>query len=185
MAYMGYLLKTDRLLLRRWQKHDLLPFAKINTDPGVMEFYPSCLSIEESQQFIDRAEEKFERDGFGFWAIEGKATNEFMGFVGLNIPNFDAAFMPCVEIGWRLGKKYWGNGYATEGARVVLNYAFNQAGLKEVLAWTNHGNKRSRKVMERIGMRHAPNDDFDHPSLPEGHSLRPHVLYRISAPQVQ
>lgn len=102
---------------------DNVPFAKINADPQVIEFYPACTQ-EESQLFIHRTEEKFERNGFGFWVIESKASGSFIGFVGLNIPNFEAVFMPCVEIGWRLGREHWGNGYATEGAKAALAYVF-------------------------------------------------------------
>ncbi|MDF5719948.1 MAG: GNAT family N-acetyltransferase [Rhizonema sp. PD37] len=172
-------METERLVLRRWLEEDLEPFAQMNADPQVMEYYPACLSKEQSELFVRRAEEKFAENGFGFWAIELKEIGAFIGLVGLNIANFEAAFTPCVEIGWRLGRIYWGQGYATEGANASLNHAFNQAKLSEVLSWTYSGNIRSRKVMERIGMTHDPQEDFDHPALPEGHVLRPHVLYRI------
>jgi RimJ/RimL family protein N-acetyltransferase len=175
-------MQTQRLILRRWQQADLEPFAQMNADPEVMEHYPSCLTKDESQLFIQRAEEKFETNGFGFWALELKENSQFIGFVGLNIPNFEAAFTPCVEIGWRLGRGYWGKGYASEGAKAALDYALAPARLKEILSWTYEGNLRSRKVMERIGMIHDPKEDFNHPSLSEGHPLSRHVLYRIKSP---
>jgi RimJ/RimL family protein N-acetyltransferase len=174
------MIETQRLILRRWRQEDLAPFADMNADPKVMEFYPACLTREESRSFIERTEQKFETNGFGFWALELK-DGRFIGFVGLNIPSFEAAFTPCVEIGWRLGKDFWGNGYATEGAKAVLTYAFHEAVLSEILSWTYRGNVRSRKVMERIGMKHNQKEDFDLPTLPESHVLRPHVLYRIKA----
>ena len=172
-------METDRLLLRRWKPSDVEKFAAMSADPKVMEYFPSCLTREECEIFIERAEEKFETQGFGFWAAELKATESFIGFVGLNIPNLDTNFTPCVEIGWRLAKEHWGFGYATEAAKACLSFGFNQAKLAEILAWTTRGNHPSRKVMERLGMHHDPAEDFDHPGVPVGHFLRPHVLYRI------
>jgi RimJ/RimL family protein N-acetyltransferase len=173
-------METERLILRRWKAADLDKFAEMSASPEVMEYFPARLSRDESHQFIRWAEDKFERQGFGFWATELKSTGAFIGFVGLNVPNFKAAFTPCVEIGWRLAKEHWGNGYATEAANACLDYAFNQAGLTEILSWTYRGNLRSRHVMERIGMQRNPIEDFDHPALPANHSIRPHVLYRIT-----
>jgi ribosomal-protein-alanine N-acetyltransferase len=108
--------------------------------------------------------------------------DEFVGFVGLNQPGFDAAFTPCVEIGWRLARHAWGRGFATEGATAVLQLAFDALGLDEVVSFTTEANDRSRRVMERIGLTRDPADDFDHPRLPEGHPLRRHVLYRAQRP---
>jgi RimJ/RimL family protein N-acetyltransferase len=114
------------------------------------------------------------------WAVEIPNITSFAGFIGLSVPRFEAPFTPCVEIGWRLAAEYWGLGYATEGARVVLDFAFDPLGLDEVVSFTASGNLRSRRVMEKIGMAHDPADDFDHPMLPEGHRLRRHVLYRMA-----
>jgi RimJ/RimL family protein N-acetyltransferase len=174
-------LTTDRLILREWRKADREPFAALNADLRVMEFFPTCLDRAESDAFADRIEAHFARHGFGLWAVELPAIAPFIGFIGLSIPRFQAHFMPCVEIGWRLAHPYWGKGYATEGGKCVLAYGFNQLKLKEIVSFTARVNLRSRAVMERIGMRRDLAGDFDHPALPEGHKLRPHVLYRITA----
>jgi RimJ/RimL family protein N-acetyltransferase len=172
---------TDRLRLRRWQASDRVPFAAMNRDPLVMEHFPSLLNRRQSDQIVDRVEAHFERHGFGLWAAELRATQEFIGFIGLSIPRFDAAFMPCVEIGWRLAPMHWGRGLATEGARAVVCHAFAFLKMPELVSFTVPANMRSRRVMEKLGMGHDPFDDFDHPKLPEGHPLRRHVLYRLAS----
>lgn len=171
-------LRTDRLWLRRWSPEDRAPFASLNADPLVMEHFPAVLSREESDALVSRIEASFERRGFGVWAVEIPTITRFAGFIGLSVPAFDAPFTPCVEIGWRLAREHWGAGYAPEGARAALDFAFGALGLAEVVSFTAQGNRRSRRVMEKIGMAHDPADDFDHPSLPAGHPLRRHVLYR-------
>lgn len=176
---------TERLHLRRWKESDKEPFAALNADPVVMEFFPNTLSREESDAFVQRIEERFEKWGFGPWAVELKETGQFIGYVGLAIPQFEAPFMPAVEIGWRLAKEYWGKGYATEAANACLDVAFNQLGLKEIISFTVPANIPSRKVMERLGMTHNPADDFAHPRLPADHPLSKHVLYRITKKQYQ
>ncbi len=173
-------LQTDRLLLRRWLDSDRIPFQAMNADPRVMEFFPSPLSPEDSDALIARAESHFDRHGFGPFAVELLENNFFIGFIGLSIPNFDAPFMPAVEIGWRLACDCWGRGLATEGARAVIRYAFEDLRLGSLVSFTVPGNLRSRRVMEKLGMTHDPLDDFDHPRLPEGHPMRRHVLNRIS-----
>ncbi len=172
-------IETDRLLLRRWRDSDREPFACMNRDPRVMEFFPAPLTPDESNALVDRIEDHFAQHGFGLWAAELCASGQFIGFVGLAIPRFDAAFTPCVEIGWRLAPEYWGRGLATEGARAVVRDAFNVLGLEQIVSFTTPGNVRSRRVMEKLGMTHDPNEDFDHPLLPTGHPLRRHVLYRL------
>jgi len=124
----------------------------------------------------------FEANGFGLWAVEVRASGEFVGFTGLDVPEFEADFMPAVEVGWRLGRSAWGNGYATEAARAALAFGFEEVGLGEIVSFTTPANRRSRAVMERLGMRHDPSGDFEHPSLPPDHPLRPHVLYRLKSP---
>ena len=126
-----------------------------------------------------RIREGLARRGFGLWALEVFGVSEFIGFTGLSVPSFEAHFTPCVEIGWRLARKFWGFGYATEAARLALNYGFQIAELEEIVSFTFEENLRSRRVMERLGMTYSPEDDFEHPSVPEGHRMRPHVLYRI------
>jgi RimJ/RimL family protein N-acetyltransferase len=172
-------LETDRLLLRDWRDFDLAPFAALNADPQVMEHFPSLLTRDESDRYVERIRDHFARHGFGLWAVEVPGTAPFVGYVGLAVPRFEASFTPCVEIGWRLAREHWGRGYAPEAARAALHFGFERAGLDEIVSFTVPANLKSRRVMEKIGMRHDPADDFDHPSLPEGHRLRRHVLYRI------
>jgi len=170
---------TERLILRRWREEDREPFAQINADPRVMEFFPELLTREESDRMVDRIEDHFRRHGFGLCAVELRRERSFIGFIGLNIPTFQAAFTPCVEIGWRLSADHWGQGLATEGAREMVRYAFEAAGLESLVSFTVPANLRSRSVMAKIGMTHNPAEDFDHPRLPERHPLRRHVLYRL------
>jgi RimJ/RimL family protein N-acetyltransferase len=171
------ILTTERLLLRRWREEDLAPFRRINADPRVMEFMPGVLTLEESDALVERFERHFDEHGFGLMAAELRESGEFVGFVGLSLPEFDAPFMPAVEIGWRLAAEYWGRGLATEAAREVLRYGFEEVGLESVVSFTVAGNVRSRRVMEKIGMGLV--GEFGHPRLPEGHPLRRHVLYRV------
>ncbi|MFY9688411.1 MAG: GNAT family N-acetyltransferase [Candidatus Acidiferrales bacterium] len=173
------MLETRRLLLRRWRDSDREPFAALNSDPRVRQFFPSLLSRAESDSLVDSIEAHFDKHGFGLFATELCPEGSFIGFIGLSIPDFDAPFMPCVEIGWRLAAEYWNQGLATEGAQAVLAYAFDSLHLDEVVSFAVPSNFASRRVMEKIGMTRSPEDDFDHPRLPEGHPLRRHVLYRI------
>jgi RimJ/RimL family protein N-acetyltransferase len=175
-------LRTERLCLRRWRDADRAPFAAMNADPQVMEYLPAPLSREASDALAARIEAHFEERGFGLWAVEVLGDAPFVGFVGLSVPRFEAHFTPCVEIGWRLARTHWGSGFATEGARAVLAFGFETLGLAEIVSFTVPDNRRSRRVMEKLGMTHDPNDDFDHPLLPEGHRLRRHVLYRMTRP---
>ena len=179
MGMSDQVLETERLILRRWRKEDRVPFRKMNADPRVMEFFPATLSPKESDALADRIERHFEERGFGLFAAELKEVGELVGFIGLSVPDFDAPFMPEVEIGWRLAAEYWGRGLATEAAREVLRNGFEVLGLETVVSFTVPANARSRRVMEKIGMRHDPCEDFDHPRLPIGHPLRRHVLYRL------
>ena len=172
-------LHTERLLLRRWREADCEPFARMNADQRVMEYFPAPLTRAESDALVDRIEAHFAERGWGPWAAELRATGEFIGFIGLSVPRFEAHFTPCVEIGWRLAAEHWGKGLATEGARAALDYAFTELRLPEVVSFTTLENLRSRRVMEKIGMTHDPGDDFDHPAIAEGHWLRRHVLYRM------
>jgi ribosomal-protein-alanine N-acetyltransferase len=172
------ILCTERLRLREWRAADLEPFAAMNADPRVMEHFASgALSRGESDALAERIQAHFER-GFGLWAIEVSGVEAFAGFCGLAVPSFTAHFTPCVEIGWRLAAHCWGRGYATEAARAVLAHAFGPLALREIVSFTTASNVRSQRVMQRIGMTRDPGDDFDHPGIVEGHSLRRHVLYR-------
>jgi RimJ/RimL family protein N-acetyltransferase len=147
-----------------------------------MEFFPRPLDRAESDAVVARIRDHFARLGFGLWAVEAPGVADFIGFVGLAVPRFEAHFTPCVEIGWRLAYEHWRRGYATEAARAVLEFGFRDLAQQEIVSFTTATNLRSRAVMERIGMTRSPGDDFDHPALAEGHPLRPHVLYRASRP---
>jgi RimJ/RimL family protein N-acetyltransferase len=171
-------LRTDRMLLRAWRAHDLEPFGALNADPRVMEHYPAPLTRAQSDDFVRRVVPQFAKRGFSLWAVEVAGVAPFIGYVGLLEPTFDTSFTPCVEIGWRLAFRYWGHGFATEAARAVLAFGFADAGLEEIVSFTVPANQRSIAVMERLDM--TKDGEFDHPRLPQGHSLQRHVLYRLS-----
>jgi RimJ/RimL family protein N-acetyltransferase len=173
-------LRTERIALRRWRPADREPFAALNADPLVMAHFMWPHSRAQSDAFADLIEQELAERPFGLWALEIPGVTPFAGFVGLHVPSFTAHFTPCVEIGWRLAAAYWGRGYATEAARAALAYAWDPLALPEIVSFTTVSHAKSRAVMERIGMRRDPADDFDHPRLPEGHPLRPHVLYRAN-----
>lgn len=180
---MSYLV-TPRLVLRHWRVADRESFARLNRDPAVMEFVAGPLSAKESDKRANEIEAHFQQYSFGKWAAELRESEQFIGYVGLEVVNFNAPFMPsvptpCVEIGWRLAREYWGRGLATEGARAAVRYAFNDLGLPAIISFTVPANLRSIRVMEKLGMTRDPRDDFDHPLLAEGHPLRRHVLYRL------
>ncbi len=173
-------LLTERLLLRQWRDEDLEPFAELNADPETMRYFPAPPSREQSDALAARARRQIEDEGWGLWAVEVTGGGSFIGFVGLARPSFEAHFTPAVEVGWRLAREHWGRGYATEAGRAALAYGFEELGLEEVVSFTSRLNKPSWKVMERLGMSRDPGDDFEHPRVPAGHPLRPHVLYRLS-----
>jgi RimJ/RimL family protein N-acetyltransferase len=171
---------TARLRLRQWRESDREPFAALNADPAVMEFFLSPLSRESSDASIDAWQSQLASRGWSNWALELKASGELLGFTGLSVPRRVLPFSPCVEVGWRLARKHWGQGYATEAARAALEVGFARLDLREIVSFTTVGNVRSRAVMERIGMRDA-RQDFEYPGFPEGHPLRRHCLYRIAS----
>jgi ribosomal-protein-alanine N-acetyltransferase len=172
-------LHTERLVLRDWRDDDRAPFAALNDDPAVMEHFPSHLTREASDAMVDRITTFLHEHGWGLWAVEVAGTGEFVGFTGLSIPRFDAPFMPCVEVGWRLGRSAWGQGYATEAARASVAHGFGPLGLDEIVAMVVPANHRSQGVMRKLGMTRDEAADFDHPLIPEGSPVRRHRLYRI------
>ena len=170
-------LQGPRVLLRSWRATDRAPFAALNADPQVMEHFPAPLTAAQSDAMIARAQALLDERGWGSWALE--IDGQLAGFTGLTRPGFEAHFTPCIEIGWRLARPFWGHGYASEAARLALAHGFEQLGFDAIVSFTATTNLRSQAVMRRLGMRHDPADDFDHPSLPDGHRLRRHVLYRL------
>ncbi|MEA2882354.1 MAG: hypothetical protein QOH32_1610 [Bradyrhizobium sp.] len=152
----------------------------MNSDPRVMEFFRKPLTRADSDAMADRIERHFNQYGFGLWAIEVPGLAPFIGFAGLIWAQFSAHFTPAVEIGWRMAFDHWRHGYATEAARLALDFGFEILALEEVVSFTAAGNLRSRAVMERLGMRRDPSGDFDYPGFPKSHPLRRHVLYRIA-----
>ncbi len=178
----GPTLRTERLLLRRWRTSDAEPFARLNADPLVMEHFPATLSRGESDALIERMERSFREHGFGAWAVQVHGSTEPAGFVGLWLQSGrELPFAPAIEIGWRLARKCWGRGIATEAAAASLEFGFTELGLEEVVSFTTVENGRSRAVMERLGMRRDPAEDFLHPALGPDDPLAPHVLYRLAA----
>ncbi|WP_338884822.1 GNAT family N-acetyltransferase [Xenorhabdus sp. TH1] len=176
---MVFELETERLRLRAWKAEDREPFFHLSSNPDVMEFFPDILTKAQSNTFIDNCIHKFEtQGGWGLWAVELKQNGEFIGSVGLNVPNIKFPFSPFVEIGWRLDKPFWGKGYTCEAARRIFDFAFTEIGLEEVVAFTTVSNYRSENVMKKLGMV-RDEKTFLHPGLEENHPLREHVLYRF------
>ena len=167
-------MRTERLVLREWRESDRDAWAALNADPAVREFFPTVLTREQSDEAFDRISGALAERGWGLWAVA--LDDRFLGFTGLAQPDF----RPEREIGWRFAATAWGRGYATEAARAVLEFAYTELALPEVVSFTAVANVRSRAVMERIGMTCDESGDFDHPAVAEGHPLRRHVLYRIT-----
>ncbi len=173
-------IETDRLILRNLISADVEVFHAINNDKKVIEFLRGPTSLDDCKNFIGIINKHVEKHGFGLLAATLKDSGEFIGFIGLSVPDYVAHFTPCVEIAWRLSSKHWGKGLATEGARAVLKFGFEQIGLKEIVALTVPKNLRSISVMEKIGMKREFDGDFNHPKLPQDHPLSQHILYKIS-----
>jgi RimJ/RimL family protein N-acetyltransferase len=169
----------ELITLRQWRDTDLDPYAAMNADPEVMRYFPSRLSREQSEASLKRQRSWIDQRGWGLWVLAVDDT--FAGFVGLSVPGFEASFMPCVEVGWRLRREFWGRGIAYRGALQALAYGFTRLKLAEILSFTAAVNAPSRRLMERLGFFHDAASDFEHPAIPEGHELRPHVLYRKKA----
>jgi RimJ/RimL family protein N-acetyltransferase len=169
--------KTDRLHLRQWQDSDLAPFARLNGDPLAMAYFPNPLTRAESNAMAERCRSLITAQGWGFWAVEHQASQQFIGLVGLHRPDYELPFAPCIEIGWRLLPKYWGQGFATEAARSVLHVGFTQLELARIVSFTAMANQRSQAVMERLGMKFV--GTFEHPKVSKGHRLCPHCWYEL------
>jgi RimJ/RimL family protein N-acetyltransferase len=173
-------LRTDRLVMRRWRESDREPYAALNADPEVMRYFPATLSRVASDASVDRMEDLFDRQGFGLWALEVAATAEFIGFTGLNPMPDGVPGAGGMEVGWRLARRAWHHGYATEAATAAVDVAFNGVGLDQIWSMTAVLNRPSQAVMLRLGM--TSYELFDHPALPPGHHLRRHIAYRLQRP---
>jgi RimJ/RimL family protein N-acetyltransferase len=172
-------ISTDRLVLRGWRAADRAPFAALNADPEVMRHFPAPLDAAASDRLVASIIDGWATNGLGLWAVARRTDDRFLGFTGLSRPSFEAHFTPAVEVGWRLAREAWGHGYATEAARAAVAFGFETLRLEGIVSFAVPANDRSRRVMERLGMTRDPDDDFEHPRLPEGHPLRRHVLYRL------
>ena len=177
---MVVILETSRLIFRTWQDQDLDLMLQINQDANVMEYFPGLQGLETTQNFIQKVRDHFDKFGFSLYAVVRKDNEEFIGFIGLMTVDFDAHFTPATEIGWRLGSKHWGLGFATEGAKAILDHSFRVIELPEIVSFTSKDNARSIRVMQKIGLKYNSMDDFDHPKLDTTSPLRQHVLYRLS-----
>lgn len=173
-------LETERLIMRRWQDSDREPFAELNGDPDTLRFFPSTLNRAASDALIEVIESRFDSQGYGLWALEVAATGEFIGFTGLNPMPDDVPGAGGTEVGWRLVKRAWHQGYATEAASAALGVAFGGVGLSEIWSMTAVLNEPSIAVMRRIGLTEV--DRFDHPKITPGDPLRPHVTYHKISP---
>ncbi len=171
-------LESSRLRLRQWRESDLAPFAKMNADPEVMRYFPSCLSEEQSNELVERFTRDIDETGWGFWAAELLESADFIGFIGINYNAQGLPFAPCVEVGWRLAVHHWGYGFATEGARLALGYAFTEAQLDDVVSMTPVANLASRRVMKKLRMIEQ-DKTFMHPKLERSSPLAEHVLCRM------
>jgi RimJ/RimL family protein N-acetyltransferase len=171
-------IQTQRLKLRQWQPEDRPLFAEMNADPEVMKYFPQSLTHEQSAQMAQHMASLIAAQGWGFWAVELRESEQFIGFVGLNKPDYELPVTPCVEVGWRLRKKYWGHGYATEAGNASLVVGFETLRLPEIYAFTTLTNHKSQAVMQRLGMTNT-RQNFMHPMVPKHHPLREHVLYKI------
>ena len=175
---MAVSLRTSRLLLRPWRDADVAAYAGLSADPAVMEFLQPVSEPAAAEAWAARARAHWRQHGFGQWVVEIPGEPSFVGVIGLSTVSYEAHFTPAVEVAWRLARAQWGRGYATEAARAAIDYGFETLGLAEIVAITVPANLRSRRVMERLGMTGTPEDDFDHPNVPEG-PLKRHVLYRM------
>ena len=172
-------LETERLILRQWKRADYAPYAALNADRLVMAFFTSVFTRGESEVMVAFLQKQIARRGWGVWAVERRSDGVFVGSVGLHLPLAKLPFSPCVEVGWRLARAYWGLGYASEAAMASMRFAFEVLELPELVGFTSLLNDRSMALMQRLGMTRDPAENFAHPDVPLGSSLREHCLYRM------
>lgn len=169
---------TERLILRTWCEVDIEPFVQMNSDHIVMKYFPDVMSRDQTLQAVERIKQHFDEYGYGWFAVDAKSTEEFIGFIGFSHPRFESFFTPCVEIGWRLKSEYWGKGLATEGANACLQYGFENLNLNKIYSFTAEPNAPSANVMKKIGMKHI--GTFNHPMLNADSWLCKHLLYEVT-----
>lgn len=173
-------IETERLLLRRWQEQDLEVFIHMNQDAEVMRYFPNTQDTAQTVQFYEKIVQEFAEYGYGLYAAEEKSSGKFIGFIGFHRADLAVDFCPCIEIGWRLDKQYWGRGYATEGAKACLKHGFEKLCFDQVYSFTSIENIASQRVMQKLGLQLK--QYFAHPQVPENHSLKPHVCYWTEKP---
>lgn len=174
-------IETPRLRLRGWGEADLEGLIQMNADSEVMRFFPEPYAEARSWDQYRRIQNEFEQAGYGLYVAEEKYGGEFMGFIGFHQASLQVDFCPCIEIAWRLAKRFWNQGYATEGAEACLSYAWEHLDFECVYSFTAVLNLPSQRVMEKIGMK--LNRYFDNPELPPDHPLCPHVCYVTAKPE--
>jgi RimJ/RimL family protein N-acetyltransferase len=172
-----YLFKSERLGFRAWQDSDWVPLHALNSDPIVMEFFPSTKTPEQSKFFLERMKNDFETRQYCFFAVDLLHNQEFLGFIGLSPHEYIKELGETVEIGWRLHQKHWNQGYATEGAKACLKYGFATLQIPTIYAATPLINKKSQRVMQKIGMQFLL--EFEEAKLASTPHLNPCVLYKI------
>ncbi len=173
-----YLFQSQRLGFRNWITADIVPFTQMCQNEKVMEFFPSTLTEEKARSFVERMQQHFEENQFCYFAVERLDTQTFIGFIGLLTQKYESPFTPCVDMGWRLKKAAWGNGFATEGAKTCLQYAFKTWDFDKIYAMATHNNVNSIKVMKKIGM--TQEGTFIHPRMDKDLDLQPCVAYSIT-----
>lgn len=176
------ILATERLILRPWRDSDLAPVAEITADPEVMRYFHLTRTRAQSDAWVARTQAHIDRHGFGVWAVEAPGVAGLIGFVGLvHVPE-DVPCAPAIEVAWTMGAAWWRHGFCTEAARAAMRDGFDRLGLAEIVAFTAATNTPSQGVMRKLGMTRDVDADFDHPRVPAGHALAPHVLYRLQRP---
>ena len=171
-------LKTTHLLLRQWREEDLEPYAKLTASKEVMKYFPQTLTVEQSNRAARKFQKLLEERGWGFWAVEERVSGQFIGYAGLHAPQTQFPFSPCIEIAWRMGQKYWENGYVLEAGEAILRAAFEIFGLEEIVYFSSVKNKKGEEVATALKMQ-KEEQTFHHPFVEREHPLSEHYLYRI------
>lgn len=175
-----YIIQTPRLGLRQWLPSDKSPFAEMNSNPAVMQHFPKILSVSESNELYELLKTHFETYGFTYFAVDELSSGNFIGFIGMKHQTYEAPFTPAIDIGWRLAPRYWGKGYATEGANACMERAYEQFGIARIVSVCTHTNTASERVMIKLGMKKEM--EFEHPKLNAHPQLNPCLVYSVALP---